>query len=95
MRSGVKTPWGVRRAVYLAFGVFHCVRGSFNWGNKWLQKQGILIILERRNMEDAEWIRSGQAIYSRDWINRAWRMERERGIFRRRILWRRRNGLYG
>ena len=43
-------------------------------------------------MEDAEWIRSGQAIYSRDWINRAWRMERERGIFRRRILWRRRNG---
>jgi hypothetical protein len=54
-----------------------------------------LIILERRNMEDAEWIRSGQAIYSRDWINRAWRMERERGIFRRRILWRRRNGLYG
>lgn len=71
IRSGVKAPWGVRRAVYLAFGVFHCVRGSFNWGNKWLQKQGILIILERRNME------------------------RERGIFGRRILWRRRNGLYG
>ena len=40
IRSGVKAPWGVRRAVYLAFGVFHCVRGSFNGGINGCRSKG-------------------------------------------------------